>query len=124
MLYNCIKFRSSTIFIIRNLFSRVSGEFIGENRINSTGTDRIRTVEISPVNQIAVQYGDVIAVHYPKSNAASVSYTRCSTTYEPRQGNQIRGPRQDLSSLVKGDKYSFGVASYSCKTWSLNAFIK
>ncbi|XP_045197025.2 uncharacterized protein LOC123551856 isoform X2 [Mercenaria mercenaria] len=101
-----------------------SGHFIGENTVNRTGDDRVRTIEIPEAQQISVQDGDVIAVHYPGSSAAGIPFTRCSLDWEPSKNNQLKGPEIEPSSLVEGKNYTFSADGYDCKTWSLNAFIK
>lgn len=97
---------------------------VGQNVIEDTGEDRVRTIDIPEVDQISVQVGDVLGLHYDNGSPGGLPYTPCQLAYESSQGNQRYVSNTAHEDMIVGNQYTFSQSSSTCMTWSLNAFVK
>ena len=97
---------------------------VGQNLVDSTGTDRILTVEVDEAQMINVKEDDVLGISFPMKNYGQVPLSFCNEEYEPEHTKHFYyGKPRKLKFWKPGHSYKFDEIVSTCLVWSLNAFI-
>lgn len=96
---------------------------VGQNIVTSTMDDQIYTVDVESIDRIAVEEGQLIAIHYME-DGGGIPYDHCDDTYS-EAGGVLQSEEEFNEYMDVGTSVEFSTPSSraDCRIYSLKAFV-